>query len=410
MDPLPHKPLHWICLLVCIGVLTACAPMRPAPIEEPALTRVSVRDYPRFEDSDGFRKLDNSIAQSLNYLHKLPLERSMAFGSDTYTVAHLIESLEDFRRLILSAPSASELNRAIRSRYNVYRAAGLPQSNDVLFTGYYEPLLEGRRRPSRRFPVPVYGRPADLVDIDLSLFAADLAGRRIQGRYANGRVVPYPTRSEIRRMHDFDKIAPPVVWLKDEVDLLVLQIQGSGKVRVKNGDILHIQFDSSNGRPYRSIGRRLIDQGRITAQDMSMPAIRGYLRRHPELIDDILDHNPRYIFFKKAARGPRGALGVPLTPMRSLAVDRKIFPSAALAFFSTQFPQVNPMGIIERWESYSSFALAQDTGSAITGPGRVDIFMGAGREAEVAAGHLKHPGRLHFLVLKSSDKEREGFR
>jgi membrane-bound lytic murein transglycosylase A len=404
MDPLLRRRLRWSCLIVFIGVLAACAPMRPVSVEAPALMRVSIRDYPRFEDSGGFKMLDNSIAQSLNYLHKLPPERSIAFGRDTYTVAHLIESLEDFRRLILAAPSPSELNRAIRSRYHVYRAAGLPQSNDVLFTGYYEPLLEGSRRASRRFSIPVYGRPADLVDIDLSLFAADLAGRRIQGRYTNGRVVPYPTRGEIRRMQDFDKLAPPVAWLKDEVDLLVLQIQGSGKIRVENGDILHIQFDSSNGRPYQSIGRRLIDQGRITAQDMSMPAIRSYLQQHPELIGDILDHNPRYIFFKKAGRGPRGALGVPLTPLRSLAVDRRIFPSAALAFFSTRFPQVNAVGNIEQWGSYSSFALTQDAGSAITGPGRVDIFMGAGRTAEVAAGHLKHHGRLHFLVLKSSDK------
>jgi membrane-bound lytic murein transglycosylase A len=133
---------------------------------------------------------------------------------------------------------------------------------------------------------------------------------------------------------------------------------------------------------------------------MSMPAIRTYLQQHPDQLADILDHNPRYIFFKKAAGGPRGALGVPLTPMRSLAVDKGLFPSAALAFFSTQFPYVNDQGVIEHWESFSSFALAQDTGSAIKGPGRIDLFVGAGYKSEVAAGHLKHPGRLHFLVLK----------
>jgi membrane-bound lytic murein transglycosylase A len=212
--------------------------------------------------------------------------------------------------------------------------------------------------------------------------------------------VPYPTRGQIRRIDDFNTLAPPVAWLKDEVDLLVLQIQGSGKVQVDDGDVLHIQFETSNGQPYRSIGRRLIDQGRIAVQDMSMQAIRSYLQQHPDQLAEILDHNPRYIFFRKADGGPRGSLGVPLTPMRSLAVDHGLFPSAALAFFSTQFPHVNEKGIIEHWESYNSFALAQDAGSAIKGPGRADLFVGAGRISEVAAGHLKHPGQLHFLVLK----------
>jgi hypothetical protein len=136
----------------------------------------------------------------------------------------------------------------------------LHQANEVLFTGYYEPLLQGSRKPSAQYSVPIHGRPADLVEIDLSLFAPDLAGRRILGRYTNGSILPYPTRGEIRQMDDFNRLAPPVAWLKDEVDLLTLQVQGSGKVQFEDGDVQRIQFDSSNGRPYRSIGRRLIDR------------------------------------------------------------------------------------------------------------------------------------------------------
>lgn len=394
------KSLRLVCVLMGIGGLLSCAPMPAAVVEPPALARVSPPNYPNFEDMGGYEKLGESISQSLSYLRKLPPERTISFGPDHYSVVHLMKSLEDFRQLIQSLPSDRELNRAIRNRYRVYRATGSNQANEVLFTGYYEPLLQGSRKASAQYPIPIHGRPADLVEIDLSLFAPDLAGRRVQGRYTKGSVLPYPTRGEIRRMDDFNILAPPVAWLKDEVDLLTLQIQGSGKVQFEDGDVQRIQFDSSNGRPYRSIGRRLIDQGQIAAQDMSMPAIRSYLQQHPDQLADILDHNPRYIFFKKADGGPRGALGVPLTPMRSLAVDQGIFPSAALAFFSTQFPHVNEQGVIEHWESFSSFALAQDSGSAIKGPGRVDLFVGAGPKPETAAGHLKHPGRLHFLVLK----------
>lgn len=400
MKSLLLKALRLVCILLSIGGLLSCAPRPIAAVEPPALARVSPRDYPDFEDMGGFAMLDEGISQSLSYLCKLPAERTMAFGPDNYTVAHLMKSLEDFRRLIQSLPSDRELNRVIRNRYRVYRAAGSNQANEVLFTGYYEPLFEGSRKASAQYPIAIHGRPADLVEINLSLFAPDLAGRRIQGRYTNGSVRPYPTRGEIRHMDDFNALAPPLAWLKDEVDLLTLQIQGSGKVRFEDGDVQRIQFDSSNGRPYRSIGRRLIDQGCITAQNMSMPAIRSYLQQHPDQLADILDHNPRYIFFKKANDGPRGALGVPLTPMRSLAVDQGLFPSAALAFFSTQLPHVNEQGGIEHWESFSSFGLAQDTGSAIKGPGRVDLFVGTGRKPETVAGHLKHPGRLHFLVLR----------
>ncbi len=134
-----------------------------------------------------------------------------------------------------------------------------------------------------------------------------------------------------------------------------------------------------------------------------MQAIRSYLQSNPQSTDAILGHNPRYIFFRKAKKGPLGSLGVTITSMRSLAVDRGLLPSGALAFFATQLPQVDSKGEIERWASYSGFALAQDAGSAIKGAGRIDLFMGHGPRAETAAGHLKHPGQLYFLVLKPVD-------
>jgi membrane-bound lytic murein transglycosylase A len=260
MKSLSLKSLRWVCILLSIAGLHSCAPIPTTVVEPPALARVSPRNYPSFEDMGRFEMLDESISQSLSYLRKLPPERTIAFGPDHYTAAHLMKSLEDFRRLIQSSPSDRELNRAIRNRYRVYRAAGSNPANEVLFTGYYEPLLQGSRKPSARYSVPIHGRPADLVEIDLSLFAPDLAGRRILGRYTDGSVLPYPTRGEIRQMDDFNRLAPPVAWLKDEVDLLTLQIQGSGKVQFEDGDVQRIQFDSSNGRPYRSIGRRLIDR------------------------------------------------------------------------------------------------------------------------------------------------------
>jgi membrane-bound lytic murein transglycosylase A len=241
------------------------------------------------------------------------------------------------------------------------------------------------------------------VEIDLSLFAPDLKDRRIIGQITGKTVVPYPDRARLRQVRRLNTIAPPIAWLRDEVDLFILQIQGSGKIAFTDGKILNAGFDGSNGCPYRSVGRLLIDQGKIKPKDMSMQAIRSYLRDHPGEAESIMNHNPRYIFFKKAQAGPFGALGQPLTAMRSIAVDRSLFPSAALAFITTEVPNVGLNGKILNRKNYAGFALAQDAGSAIKGPGRVDLFWGSGFQAEKSAGKLKNQGRLYFLVLKPDE-------
>ncbi len=381
--------------------ISACAPV-PAPVPSlpgAALKQLPLTDYPDFADDNDYHQLTQSITMSLAYLQHLPQDRQILFGTDPYSVAHLIRSLMFFNQIIQNQPSPAELNRAIRTYFRVYQSIGRPEQKDVLFTGYYEPLLHGSVVPGPGFTVPVYTRPADLVKIDLGAFAADLKGRTVVGKYTGRSVIPYPTRSGIRQQAGFDRIAPPVVWLRDEIDLFILQIQGSGRVVLENGEQFNILYDGSNGRPYQSIGRLLIDQGRIPADKMSMQAIRTYLQDNPQVAESILDHNPRYIFFKRAQEGPLGALGQLLTPLRSLAVDRSMLPSAALAFISVPLPRVDPSGTIEKWEPYRGFALAQDAGSAIKGPGRIDLFMGHGNQAETAASHLKQSGALYFLVL-----------
>ena len=397
-----------ILVLVVLGMMLAgCAPTPPpGPVKPPvtpmaALKRLEIEAYPLFDESGDLEQLSRSIDASLSYLRRLPADRKISYGIDDYTETHLIRSLEVFAGLIAAGPSAERLNEVIQERFNVYQSIGRDDAGDVLFTGYYEPILPAGRTSTKEYTAPVHPKPLDMVEIDLSRFAADLKGRTIIGKYTGRTVVPYPTRKQIREAADFNAKAPPIVWLRDEVDLLILQIQGSGRVQLEDGTQLHILYDGSNGRPYRSIGKLLIDEGRISRQKMSMQAIRSYLKRHPKSKNRIMDHNPRYIFFKAANDGPFGALGEPLTAMRSLAVDRTIMPSAALAFITVPLPEVTADGKIAHWKPYAGFALSQDAGSAITGPGRVDLFTGHGLQAEVGAGHLKHPGALYFLVLKT---------
>jgi len=395
------KFFHWVWIVASVTFITACPP-KPMPPHS-VMNRLTPADFPQFSDTGDYEPLIRSIAMSLSYLRKLPSERRMAYGPDEYTVAHLIDSLETFTRILRERPPVGRLNQTIRERFAVYQAAGNDADHQVLFTGYYEPILDGSRTRTPQYTVPIYGRPDDLMEIDLSPFAQDLKGRRIIAKQAGRTIVPYPDRSQIRQTDGFDRLARPLAWLRDEVDLFNLMIQGSGKVQLPDGSLLEIQFDVSNGRPFRSIGRLLIDEGKISRNRMSMQAIRDYLKQHPEEVDPVLNHNPRYIFFHQIPQGPMGALAVPLTPRRSIAVDRSIFPSAALAFISLPLPRVNEQGKITGWTPDAGFVLAQDTGSAIKGPGRVDLFWGHGLKAEVAAGHLKNNGQLYFLVLKSNN-------
>ena len=171
---------------------------------------------------------------------------------------------------------------------------------------------------------------------------------------------------------------------------------------LNDGGVLNVHYNSSNGRPYRSIGNLLIRENKIPKALMSMQKIRAYLRAHPEEVERIFNYNPSYVFFSLEKDGPYGAIRAKLTPGRSIAVDRKIFPMAGIAFIQTQKPVADPNGSgeISEWVPFSRFVSSQDTGGAIKGPGRADVFWGSGAYAEMAAGHLKHPGALYFLVLK----------
>jgi membrane-bound lytic murein transglycosylase A len=311
-----------------------------------------------------------------------------------------MQSLEVLRDLVRERPDPGDLNDAIAERFRVYRSTGGPQSGQVLFTGYYEPHLQGSLRPDARFRYPVYAMPRDLMVIDLSPFSKELQGKRIVGRLQGDTLVPYPDRQAIEADEGFAQKAPPIAWVDDRIDLFFLQIQGSGRIYLNTGGFIRVHYHGANGRPYRSIGRLLIDQGKIPAEEMSMQRLKAYLQAHPEAVDGVLNHNPSYVFFKTETSGPIGAIGVDLTPGRSVAVDRRVFPMAAAAFLQTQIPVVDGSGRIDRWIDFSAFALNQDTGGAIRGPGRVDIFWGNGPYAEIAAGHLQHRGSFYLLVLE----------
>ena len=270
----------------------------------------------------------------------------------------------------------------------------------MLFTGYYEPHLQGSLYPTPDYGYPIYARPQDMITIDLSPFAERFAGEKIVARIEQNSVKPYFDREQIDSEGILEDRAEALAWVADPVDVFFLQIQGSGKVYLDNGRALNVNYHATNGRPYRSIGKLLIDDGKISREEMSMQKIREYLNANPDELEPVLNHNPSYVFFKIEPEGPLGNINVKLTPGRSLALDYRLFPPAVLVFAETQKPELTGDGQIAAWSDYRRFMLHQDTGGAIRGSGRADIFWGNGPYAEIAAGHLKHTGRLFFLVLE----------
>jgi len=306
----------------------------------------------------------------------------------------------DWQRLCRLAVAVDAGDPAAVRRFLVtnFRPLAVDDGEDGrgLFTGYFEPQLRGSPVPDPRFPYPLYARPPDLVDVDLGLFDPDLRGRRIAGRVEGNRLVPYFDRAAI----DSGVLAGrglELLWVDDPIDAFFLHIQGSGRVRLPDGRTVRVGYAGQNGHPYRAIGRDLVEMGELSREEVSLPAIRAWLEAHPERARELLWRNPSYVFFRildevDGDEGPPGALGVPLEPERSIAVDRRFWPLGIPFFLDTVAP------FPEGERPFRALVVAQDTGGAIRGPIRADVFWGWGEQAAFVAGHMKHRGRMWVLV------------
>jgi membrane-bound lytic murein transglycosylase A len=400
---------YYILLLCVLCIFTGCY---PGVLEKPevplSLEKLKPGEYPVFSDAMNYNGLLDSIDNSLVYFKRIPQQRAFNFENETYTAAHMIRSLETFKTFIKTNPSENALNKWIKKNFLVYKAAG-NNNGEVLFTGYFEPIYQGSLKQDTEFAIPIYSIPDDLFKINLSLFSEQYKGHKTLIAKINEdkkQVEPYYTRKELEARHDFYKIARPVAWLKSRVDRFFLEIQGSGQIDLGNGQILKVGYAGVNGRPYSSIGKYLIEQNEIPKEEMSMQAIRQWLDLNPDRIDEVLNKNESYVFFKEETDGPYGSIGVKLTNLRSVATDLTLFPRGALCFIETWLPDKNSMDNKQDWKQKSFFVMNQDTGGAIKGPARADLFCGNGNYAEFTAGHMQHYGHVFFLVLKGNDNDK----
>jgi len=389
-----------IVLLTLAGAV-GCYPVlkKEAQRPEEALRQVRFLSHPFRDDLDS-ESLTLAVRRNLEYLDRLNPETVFHYGPHDFTIQQVRESQEVFLDLLSKGLDAGQLSREIRKKFRVYRTTGRAGDTRVLFTGYYEPMYEGSLAPDETFGYPLYRPPDDLMRIDLSLFSEKFKGENIVARIEGKKILPYYSRYQIEAERVLEGKDLEIAWLKDPLDVAFLHIQGSGRLRLPGGRGLLVHYQASNGRPYRSIGRYMIEKGFLAREEMSMQAIRKYLTENPEVLDEVLNYNPSYVFFRQVENGPLGSLGVLLTPGRSVALDSKIFPKGALGFISCQKPLVNDQGDIIGWTKFSRFVLNQDSGGAIKGAGRADIFWGRGPYAELTAGHLQHEGDLYILIKK----------
>ncbi len=397
------KKLLVIFLVITISLLSSC---RKKPVKGPddALLLLKWWGIPHFTDDLDKNSLINAVNRSLDYLRRVPQDNVYVYGPDRYTTVEIVESMETFLNILKGSTDNKSLNKAIRSQFNIYRSAGLDRKGTVLFTGYYEPVLEGSLTESSKYPFPLYSKPDDMINIDLEEFNPKYTGERVVARLDNGKILPYFNRHEIDNKGLLREKRLEIAWVSDLIDIFFLQIQGSGQIRLENGQTIRVNYAASNGRPYRSIGRLLIDEGIIPREEMSLNKLREYLEGHPQERDRILNYNESYVFFRIVDDGPLGNIEVPLTQGRSIATDSMLFPKGGLAFIITEKPVIDESGDIIEWRPLSRFVLNQDTGGAIKGGGRVDLFFGKGKEAEIAAGNMMHNGKLYFLIKKPLTK------
>jgi len=356
------------CVLLLLALLDSCYPgVHP---------RLADRVPAVIQDDLDPESLRAAVRRSLEFLAKVPGDRVLAERPRRVTAQDVKESLLSFLEVTELWDRPEKMAAALRSRFEIVPFMRDPAEKEILVSGYYQPVIEGSLTPTGAYRFPIYRKPDNLAET-FSRREIDVLGR-LRGK------------------------GYEIAWVKDQVELFFLHIQGSGILRLEDGRTFSVNYAASNGRPYTGIGKILVDEGKLAADELSAARLRRYLKEHPGERETLFARNERYIYFRFVENGPLGSLEIPLTPGRSVAADPDYFPKGALAFLVSRRPRLDAAGNLAGWLPFSRFVLNQDAGAAIRGPGRLDLYFGSGVGAGDAAGFMKSGGRLYFLLRKKS--------
>jgi membrane-bound lytic murein transglycosylase A len=370
----------------CYGISVSLrAPERPA---YRAVARPQLRG-----DDLGIEGIRQAAIASKAYYSRLKSLEFYSLQGDTFSSDQMSRSVDHFLD-ILKDTSPRRMDRRLAEECRTYSPRAGAQ-----YTAYYEPVLSGSLKRDDKYRYPLYERPDDLTLVRLKNFFSN-DRRKIHGSVKGGELLPYLTREQIDGEGLLEDRGLELAWVDDPVALYFLHIQGSGRLKLPTGDVLRVNYAASNGLPYTSVGRYMLDEEIIRSG--SSNSIRAFLSDNPSRRNTILFHNPRYIFFREVAlaadEGPVGSLGVPLVAGRSIATDGRYVPPGALMYIKTEKPVVQSDGSVVGWEDIGRFAFSHDSGAAIKGPGRADIFWGAGERAGTVAGYMNQPGEMYVIV------------
>ena len=298
--------------------------------------------------------------------------------------------------LKVDANNSEAIRQYFETYFTPYEVRNPDGSDNGLVTGYYEPLLRGSRKRGGPYQTPLHRTPDDILTIELASVYPELKGMRLRGRLVGNKVVAYPSRAEMAQSNSL--AGKEILWVDDPIEAFFLQVQGSGRVQLMDGkETVRVAYADQNGQPYKSIGRYLVDKGEMTLDQASAQSIKAWVIANPTRQQELLNANPSYVFFKEEkiadpSVGPKGAMGVPLTPQRSIAIDPQYIPMGAPVFLSTTQPNSNVV--------FQRLMMAQDTGGAIKNAVRADFFWGFGAQAGEQAGRMKQRGTMWVLLPK----------
>jgi membrane-bound lytic murein transglycosylase A len=321
-----------------------------------------------------------AIDHSLTYLQtEAAAEAYRAYPLADFSLERVQRSLTRFRQLVLTSHTPTALQAAVQREFAFYQSVGTDDQGNVHFTGYFEPVHQASLHPTAEFRYPIYGLPPDLKQWPM----------------------PHPTRAELEGSNGLQGSQGrlrglEIAWLRNRLEAYLVQVQGSARLRLTDGSTLSVGYAGRTDYPYVSIGRELVEAGKIPASELTLNAVTHYFEQHPTELDTYLPRNNRFVFFRETSGSPAiGSLRVPVTAGRSIATDKSLMPPGALALIRTDLP--SPTGTTS---PTTRFVLDQDTGGAIRGPGRVDLFVGTGAAAGEQAGLINQDGQLYYLLLK----------
>lgn len=351
---------------------------RELPPGELALRKITdpaqIPDYTKaYADTEGLR---DAVSRSIHYMEKPSSEKFYPYGEITHD--HGLKSLRKLERLLDLKLPPEEMNRLLREKFDTYISVGCDNQGTVLFTGYYTPIFEGSPVRTEQFKYALYKTPDDLVK------GAD--GAILGRKGTDGQIQQYPSREEIQKSSLL--AGGELIWLADPFEVYIVHVQGSAKIRMPDGQIKTVGYAAHNGWEYRSIRKKMIVDGKLTENNINMKAMIDYFKIHPEEVDLYVSQNPRFVFFRYEEGEPRGSLNEPVTPFRTIATDKAIYPRGMFSFADVELDK--PVG----------FVLDQDAGGAIRAAGRCDVYMGVGEKAGELAGKTYREGRLYYLFLK----------